>query len=95
MRTVFNCCYIELHLKCDRAARSDSETWINLDQGKKVFHPPFPSLKSAKKRTRTMCQIYSKLTIDTRTASGASIVNFENSTLCSTVIVVEFVILPS
>ena len=65
MRTVFNCCYIELHLKCDRAARSDSETWINLDQGKKVFHPPFPSLKSAKKRTRTMCQIYSKLTIKT------------------------------
>ena len=65
MRTVFNCCYIELHLKCDRAARSDSETWINLDQGKKVFHPPFPSLKSAKKRTRTMCQIYSKLTINT------------------------------
>ena len=65
MRTVFNCCYIELHLKCDRAARSDSETWINLDQGKKVFHPPFPSLKSAKKRTRTMCQKYSKLTIKT------------------------------
>ena len=58
---------MELHLKCDRAPRSDLKTQINLDWGNKVFHQRFTCLKSAttKKPIRKMCQIYSKLIIKT------------------------------
>ena len=46
-------------------------------------------MKEYRHKSRTMCQIYSKLTVKT-IIFGAFIVLFENIWHCSTVIIVEF-----
>ena len=51
--------------------------WINLDQGNKALNRTFTCSKSENKTLET-CEIYSKLTIDTRTMSGASTINLES-----------------
>ena len=48
-----------------------------LHQGNKAFNPTFTCSKS-KNKTLETCDIYSNLTIDTRTMSGTSIIDFES-----------------
>ena len=50
---------------------------VGLDQGNKAFNPTFTCSKS-KNKTLETCDIYSNLTIDTRTMSGTSIIDFES-----------------
>ena len=53
----------ELCLKCDRAPRSDSETYkFTLGIKYSIWHL---HVQSQQKNNRTLCQIYSKLTIKT------------------------------
>ena len=50
---------------------------VGLDQGNKAFNPTFTCSES-KNKTLETCDIYSNLTIDTRTMSGTSIIDFES-----------------
>ena len=53
------CCYRELCLKCYRAPK----VHINLDEGNKVFHLTFTCSEQKKNPSKTICPIYSKLTL--------------------------------